>query len=114
MTVAYVDGPGLRHFRDTYCLTAAQVNTLINAAITAYKQDVYTVVSTLPAQGVEGIGYLVPIQGENLKYNVYVWEIVDDTTTPPTYGFGQAGSGNVSIDLSNYYTKSEIDAIMNS
>ena len=60
MTVAYVDGPGLRHFRDTYCLTAAQVNTLINAAITAYKQDVYTVVSTLPAQGVEGIGYLVP------------------------------------------------------
>ena len=80
--------------------------------ITAYKQDVYTVVSTLPAQGVEGIGYLVPIQGENLKYNVYVWEIVDDTTTPPTYGFGQAGSGNVSIDLSNYYTKSEIDGLL--
>ena len=88
MTVAYVDGPGLRHFRDTYCLTAAQVNTLINAAITAYKQDVYTVVSTLPAQGVEGIGYLVP------------------------YGFGQAGSGNVSIDLSNYYTKSEVDGLL--
>ena len=112
MTVAYVDGPGLRHFRDTYCLTAAQVNTLINAAITAYKQDVYTVVSTLPAQGVEGIGYLVPVQGQNLKYNVYTWEITDDTTTPPTYGFVQAGDGNVSVDLSNYYTKTEVDGLL--
>ena len=55
---------------------------------------------------------LVPVQGQNLKYNVYVWEIVDDTTTPPTYGFGQAGSGNVSIDLSNYYTKSEVDSLL--
>ena len=112
MTVAYVDGPGLRHFRDTYCLTAAQVNTLINAAITTYKQDVYTVVSTLPAQGVEGIGYLVPVQGQNLKYNVYVWEIVDDSTTPPTYGFVQAGDGNVSVDLSNYYTKTQVDSLL--
>ena len=108
----YVDGTGLRHFYDTYCLTAAQVNTLINTALSAYKQDVYTVVSTLPAQGVEGIGYLVPVQGQNLKYNVYTWEITDDTTTPPTYGFVQAGGGNVSVDLSNYYTKSEVDGLL--
>ena len=112
MTTAYVDGPGLRHFRDTYCLTEAQVNTLINTAITAYKQDVYTVVSTLPAQGVEGIGYLVPVQGQNLKYDVYTWEITDDSTTPPTYGFVQAGGGNVSVDLSNYYTKTEVDGLL--
>ena len=112
MTTKYVDGSGLRYFRDTYCLTTTQINTLIQTAFAQYKQDVYTVVSTLPAQGVEGIGYLVPVQGQNLKYDVYVWEIVDDTTTPPTYGFGQAGSGNVSIDLSNYYTKSEVDGLL--
>ena len=40
MTAKYVDGPGLRYFRDTYCLSATQINTLIQAAFSQYKQDI--------------------------------------------------------------------------
>ena len=112
MTTKYVDGPGLRYFRDTYVLTTTQVNALIQSAFAQYQQDVFTVVSALPASGTEGIMYLVPSSNDPTKLDGYVWEIVDDTTTPPTYGFGQAGSGNVSVDLSNYYTKSEVDGLL--
>ena len=112
MTTKYVDGSGLRYFRDTYCLTTTQINTLIQTAFAQYKQDVFTVVSALPQSGQqEGIMYLVPTN-DPTKLDGYVWEIVDDTTNPPTYGFGQAGSGNVSVDLSNYYTKTEVDSLL--
>ena len=113
MTTKYVDGPGLRYFRDTYCLSATQINTLIQSAFAQYKQDVFTVVSALPQTGQqEGIMYLVPSSNDPTKLYGYVWEIVDDTTTPPTYGWKQPGSGNVSVDLSNYYTKSEVDGLL--
>ena len=48
MTTKYLNGAGLRYFRDTYCLTSTQVNTLIQAAFAQFKQDVFTVVSALP------------------------------------------------------------------
>ena len=93
-------------------LTEAQVRAIIQSELSVYKLDLFTIVSVLPQSGEEGIAYLVPIQGQNLKYNVYTWEIVDDSTTPPTYGFAQFGSGSVSVDLSNYYTKTETDALL--
>ena len=93
-------------------LTEAQVRAIIQSELSAYKLDLFTIVSVLPQSGVEGIAYLVPIQGQNLKFNIYTWEVIDDTTTPPTYGFAQFGGGNVSVDLSNYYTKTETDALL--
>ena len=106
MTTKYVDGPGLRYFRDTYVLTTTQVNTLIQAAFSQYKQDIFTVVSTLPVTGQqEGIMYLVPDSNNPTKLDGYIWEITDDTTTPPTYGWKQPVQGQAQIDLSNYYTK---------
>ena len=113
MTVAYVDGPGLRYFRDTYCLSATQINTLIQAAFSQYKQDIFTVVSALPVTGQqEGIMYLVPDSNNPTKLAGYIWEITDDTTTPPTYGWKQPVQGQAQIDLSNYYTKTEVDSLL--
>ena len=100
MTAKYVDGPGLRYFRDTYCLSATQINTLIQAAFSQYKQDIFTVVSALPQSGQqEGIMYLVPTN-DPTKLDGYIWEIVDDTTTPPTYGWKHPVQGQAQIDLS--------------
>ena len=112
MTTKYVDGPGLRYFRDTYCLSATQINTLIQAAFSQYKQDIFTVVSALPQSGQqEGIMYLVPTN-DPTKLDGYIWEIVDDTTTPPTYGWKHPVQGQAQIDLSNYYTKTEVDGLL--
>lgn len=111
MTTKYLNGAGLRYFRDTYCLTSTQVNTLIQAAFAQYKQDVFTVVSALPASGEEGIMYLVP-SADPTKLDGYVWEVVDDTTTPPTYGWKQPVREQAQIDLSNYYTKTEVDTLL--
>ena len=55
---------------------------------------------------------MVPNATDNTKYDVYVWEIVDDTTTPPTYGWKQLSQANIAVDLSNYYTKTETDALL--
>ena len=112
MTTKYVDGPGLRYFRDTYCLNATQINTLIQAAFSQYKQDIFTVVSALPQSGQqEGIMYLVPTN-DPTKLDGYIWEIVDDTTTPPTYGWKHPVQGQAQIDLSNYYTKTEVNTLL--
>ena len=113
MTTKYLDGAGLRYFRDTYVLNTTQINTLIQAAFAQYKQDVFTVVSALPQSGQqEGIMYLVPTSGDPTKLDGYVWEITDNTTNPPTYGWKQPVVGQAQIDLSNYYTKTEVDTLL--
>lgn len=112
MTTKYLDGTGLRYFRDTYVLTETQVNTLIQTALSQFKQDVFTVVSVLPQTGNEGIAYMIPSTTDNTKYDVYVWEITDDTTTPPTYGWKLLSQADISADLTNYYTKTEVDGLL--
>ena len=112
MTTKYLDGTGLRYFRDTYVLTTSQVNALIQTAFAQYKQDVFTVVSALPQTGQEGIMYLVPDSNNPTKLNGYIWEIVDKDTNPPTYGWKQPVVGQAQIDLSNYYTKTETDTLL--
>lgn len=107
MTAKYVNGPGLAYFYATYCLTEAQVNALITTQLNSYKQNVVTVVSTLPAAGTEGILYMVPNATDGTKFDTYVWEITDDTTNPVTYGYVAQNEATITVDLSNYYTKSE-------
>lgn len=106
----YVDGSGLAYFYTTYCLTEAQINTLITTQLNAYKQDIVTVTSALPASGTEGILYLIPNATDGTKFDTYVWEITDNTTTPPTYGWKPQSKAQLTVDLSNYYTKSETDS----
>ena len=108
MTTKYLDGVGLKYFHDNYVLTSAQITTMINDALSQYKQDIVTVVSALPTTGQkEGILYMVPDATDATKFDTFVWEITDDTTTPPTYGWVQQGEGNATVDLSDYYTKTE-------
>ena len=110
MTTKYVDGSGLAYFYSTYCLTEAQVNTLITTQLNTYKQNVVTVVSSLPSTGTEGILYMVPNQTDGTKFDTYVWEITDDTTNPVTYGYVPQNEATITVDLSNYYTKSETNS----
>ena len=110
MSNKYVDGPGLVYFYTNYCLTEAQVNTLISTQLNAYKQDIVTVTSALPATGTEGILYCIPNATDGTKFDTYVWEITDDTTTPPTYGWKAQSEAHLTVDLSNYYTKSETNS----
>lgn len=112
MTTKYLDGTGLRYFRDTYVLTTTQVNALIQTALSQFKVDIFTVVSVLPQTGNEGIAYMIPSTTDNTKYDVYVWEITDDTTTPPTYGWKPLSQVDISADLTNYYTKTEVDGLL--
>lgn len=112
MTTKYLDGTGLRYFRDTYVLTTSQVNALIQTAFSQYKIDIFTVVSELPTTGQEGIAYMVPNATDNTKYDVYVWEIVDKSSDPVTYGWKPLSQADISVDLSNYYTKIETDALL--
>ena len=113
MTTKYLDGAGLKYFHDTYVLTSSQITTMINNALSQYKQDIVTVVSALPTTGQkEGILYMVPDATDATKFDTFVWEITDDSTTPPTYGWVQQGEGNATVDLSDYYTKTETDTLL--
>ena len=113
MTTKYLDGAGLKYFHDNYVLTSSQITTMINNALSQYQQDIVTVVSALPVSGQkEGILYMVPDATDATKFDTFVWEITDDTTTPPTYGWVQQGEGNATVDLSDYYTKTETDTLL--
>lgn len=114
MTTKYVDGSGLAYFYSTYCLTEAQVNTLISTQLNAYKQDIVTVTSALPSTGTEGILYMIPNATDGTQFDTYVWEITDNTTTPPTYGWKPQSKAQLTVDLSNYYTKSETNSEISS
>ena len=90
---------------ETY--TKAEVQTLIDAI----KQFTYEVVQTLPTASASTVGkiYLVPNsdpQAQNVKDEYITLTTTEEQTT--TYSWEKIGS--TSIDLSNYYTKTQTDA----
>ena len=95
----YLDQAGLAYFYNKLpYLTESQITSLITTALSQYKLDIITVVSTLPATGEEGKLYLVP--QADCTYNTYTWEDSE---------FKLMGKGGITVDLSNYYTKTESD-----
>lgn len=84
--------------------TASDVNVLIAAAIGNIQGISYEVVSSLPSTGRAGVIYLVAnAQTEtNNIYDEYIWNVNNYEKI-----------GTTAVDLSNYYTKSEIIAITN-
>ena len=84
--------------------TDTQVTTAINNAIASIATIDFVVVasySDLPVTGVKGTFYLVPHTAQSHDiYDEYIWTVVDDTTTPPTYGYELIGT--TSVDLTNY------------
>ena len=93
----YLDLTGLTYFKNKLQTeNESAITTALNTALSQYKLDIVTVVSTLPATGEEGKLYLVP--QEDGTYFTYTWEDSE---------FKLMGKGG--IDLSNYYTKTESD-----
>lgn len=95
----YLDLAGLTYFKGKLKTATDQViTTAINEALSQFKVDIVTVVSTLPETGEEGKLYLVP-QADG-TYLTYTWEGDE---------FKLIGGGSITVDLSNYYTKTEAD-----
>lgn len=95
----YLDLTGLTYFKNKLQTeNESAITTAINTALSQYKLDIVTVVPTLPTTGEEGKLYLVP-QADG-TYNTYTWEDSE---------FKLMGKGGITVDLSNYYTKTESD-----
>ena len=129
MALKFLDLTGLTYFKSKLNIpSTSDIQTLINTALADYttSADVFTVVSTLPASGVEGRGYLLPNANDSTKYDLYTWEnnawvsspggsvtITIDAT--PTAGSNNAvSSGGVYTALQGKLNTSDLVAITNS
>ena len=129
MTIKFLDLTGLSYFKGKLNIpSTSDIQTLINTALADYttSANIFTVVSTLPASGVEGRGYFVPNANDSTKYDLYTWEnnawvsspggsvtITIDST--PTSGSNNAvSSGGVYTALQSKLDASELVAITNS
>ena len=101
MTVKFLDLTGLSYFKGKLDTAhTAAIQSAVQSALQQFSQDVFTVVSTLPVSNQrEGIGYMVPNPDDNTLFDVYVWEITDDTTNPVTYGWRKASGAHVAITI---------------
>lgn len=96
----YLDLAGLTYFKNKLKTANEQaITTAVNEALSQYKADIITVVSKLPTTGEEGKMYLVP-QTDG-TYFTYTWEGNE---------FKLMGKGGVTVNLSNYYTKTEANS----
>lgn len=89
------------YYKKTETYTKTEVDNLI-AGIPDWTVEV---VQTLPQTGQERVIYLVPSASADDSYDEYIW-------VPSLNNFDKIG--DTKIDLTNYYTKSEIDSQMNS
>lgn len=87
---------------DSDFITSTECDQKIAAELENFDTLDYEVVQTLPQVGENGVRYLVPVQGEN-RYREYAY--INGTW----YDIGITGE----IDLSNYYTKTEADTLLN-
>lgn len=101
MTVKFLDLSGLSYFKSKLDTAhTAAIQSAIQSALQQFSQDVFTIVSTLPVSNQkEGIGYMVPNPDDNTLFDVYVWEITDDTTNPVTYGWVKASGAHIAITI---------------
>lgn len=114
----YLDLAGLTYFKsklDAKFVTSADVTTAINTALETYKQGIVSIVSTLPAEGQEGILYLVPdATGGNGVYTTHAWEIIQDNgPDQPTYGWVQMGATTFSLTVDSALSNSSENPVQN-
>ena len=82
----------------------------LDARIDALEGNHFVIVQTLPATGEANVIYLVPKASPLTGYKE--WLYVKVSANPDTYSWEEIG--DTDIDLSNYYNKSEVDAIATS
>jgi hypothetical protein len=107
----FLDLEGLQYFteklKDIF-KTENQINALISKELSKYKQEIVTVVSELPQKGKEGILYMIPHEENSLMFDGYVWEVNEEGQ----FDWKVLFKGTATIDLSDYYKKSEIDDLL--
>lgn len=92
---------------DSNFQNATQVQNAINAAMEGITGIEFQIVQTLPSTGEKGVIYLVPNSGSgNNSYDEYIW-----VTNGSTSSFEKIGTTDV--DLSGYWSKTELVAITN-
>lgn len=115
MTAKYLDLTGVAYFKSKLDIaTASSIQSAVQTALQQFSQDVFTVVSALPQSNQrEGIGYMVPNPDDNTLFDVYVWEITDDTTNPVTYGWRKASGAHVAITIDSALSDSSENPLQN-
>lgn len=79
------------------------VATMTDIAGVAWTTQKVASYQDLPNPGSEHVVYFVPDPSATSPdiYEEYIWTIVDDTTTPVTYGYEKLGDTNISLAASN-------------
>lgn len=94
------------NYVDTTFQTEAQVQALIDSELADITGIDFQVVQTLPASGVKGTIYLVPKTASTDDiYDEYIW------LTPEGQTAHWELIGTTAVDLSNYWSKTELVAI---
>lgn len=78
-TTKYLDLAGLQYLKtkmDAKYVTSSDISTAITNAFATYKQNIVTIVSSLPSTGEEGLLYLVPDSNASSSdvYTTWTWE----------------------------------------
>lgn len=78
-TTKYLDLAGLQYLKtkmDAKYVTSSDISTAITDAFATYKQNIVTIVSSLPSTGEEGLLYLVPDSNASSSdvYTTWTWE----------------------------------------
>lgn len=91
---------------DSNYQNATQVQSAIDTAIAGVTQIDFQIVQELPASGEKGVIYLVPNSGSGSNtYDEYIWISGDPGRFEKI--------GTTDVDLSNYWSKSELTYITN-
>lgn len=91
-------------YRKSELYSKTQIDSMLSSALK------FTIVQSLPEVGENGTIYLVPkdVPSQDDVYDEYIW-----TSTQGQIQQHYEHIGSTQIDLSNYYTKSEVDSLLN-
>ncbi len=102
---AKIESDFTNYYQKSETYSQAQVNKLLSSV----NKPAFDVVDELPAVGEQNVIYLVPKASGSTDdvYDEYIWITDSDGTSHWEH------IGSTAVDLSNYYTKAEITALLN-
>jgi hypothetical protein len=119
--INYLDLDGVANLKnelDTRYITRDDVQALVEGAVSNYKNAIVQIVADKASvtNPEEGYLYLVP-DSDPANANVYeawAWEITDDTTTPPTYGWVKMGASQIKMEVDPNLDPASSNPVQNS
>ncbi len=118
--IDYLDLDGVANLKnelDARYITRDDVQALVEGAVSNYKNAIVQIVADKASvtNPEEGYLYLVP-DPDPANANVYeawAWEITDDTTTPPTYGWVKMGASQIKMDVDDHLSETSENPVQN-